>query len=372
MFKNQTRSNAPKMIKRFIEHYWRMKEKVIKLKVKIVENAPLQGNGYDCGVFLCQNAEKLARKVFVSTRQDDMPYARKKMMKEIFLGALEAGGRSNKHVKEVKKMQVQNKETTKQKVKQASNRKQIHNNKEVPKQKAKQVPSEKQPNREDTRKPKLKWPKANSKEWGKLDEDLTALLRIVYSPPEKLAESHPRIIYEMSKERFGIIEHGDTRKKRPSGPSKRQRKCRKLREEINQLKQTYKDAPEHEKEGIDELQKEKLKKLRLAKRAESIRQSRKKFSANCKEFLGQPYQFSRNLLAPKPRGELQSTKEEVEKHLHKAHSNPDQHQEREDHEDLISYEQKDVEFDDDPPAYKEFAKKLRKTSRHQDQTVYPT
>ena len=28
---------------------------------------------------------------------------------------------------------------------------------------------------------------------------------------------------------------------------------------------------------------------------------------------------------------------------------------------MISYEQKDVEFDDDPPAYKEFAKKLRKT-----------
>ena len=87
-----------------------MKGKVIKLKVKIVENAPLQGNGYDCGVFMCQNAEKLSRKVFVSTRQEDMPYARKKMMKEIFLGALEAGGRSNKHDKEVKKMQVQNKE----------------------------------------------------------------------------------------------------------------------------------------------------------------------------------------------------------------------------------------------------------------------
>ena len=78
------------------------------------------------------------------------------------------------------------------------------------------------------------------------------------------------------------------------------------------MKAAYKEAPREEKEGINELQKEKLKSLRLAKRAETLRQNRKKFSSNCKEFLGQPYQFARSLLAPKPKGDLQSTKEEVE------------------------------------------------------------
>ena len=244
-------------------------------------------------------------------------------------------------------------------MKQVPSRKQVPK-KEATKQKAKKVPSAKQANREEARKPKIKWPKANSKEWPQLDEDLTALLKILYSPPEKLAESHPRIIYEMCKERFGIKETSVTQKK-SSGPSKRQRKCKRLREEINQLKQTYNEAPEGEKEGIKELQSEKLRKLRLAKRAESLRKNRKKFSANCKEFLGQPYQFARNLLAPRPKGELKSTKEEVEQHLKKAHSDPDNGKEREDHEDLLQYEQKDIEFNDNPPVYKEFAKKLRKT-----------
>ena len=105
----------------------------------------------------------------------------------------------------------------------------------------------------------------------------------------------------------------------------------------------------------------KLRKLRLAKRAESLKQSRKKFSSNCKEFLGQPYQFARNILAPKPKGELKSTKDEVEKHLSEVHSDPNQGKERDDHDDLINYELKDIAFDDNPPAFKEFATKLRRT-----------
>ena len=138
----------------------------------------------------------------------------------------------------------------------------------------------------------------------------------------------------------------------PAGPSKRQRKCKKLRDEINQLKAAYNNAPEEEKEGINELQREKLKKLRLAKRAETLKKNRKKFSSNCREFLGQPYQFSRNLLSPKPSGDLQSTKEEVEQHLMEAHSNPNKGKEREELEDLLQYDERDVKFDDRPPSYR--------------------
>ena len=371
IYGNRKRANAPRIIKKFLEHYWRTKGKVIKLKVKIIESAPLQGNGYDCGVFVCQNAEQLARRAFVCTRQEDMPNARKTMMKEIFYGTLEAEMPSNKHDESVanRTKQFEKKETTNPKSKQsrsqigskkvdAKKQNEVNRKKQVKKKATQQ--NAKQVKTEDARKPKINWPKGNSKDWIQLDEDLTALLKILYSPPEKLAESHPRIIYEMCKERFGVKETSASQK-RPSGPSKRQRKCKKLREEINQLKQTYQEAPQEEKEGINELQKEKLKKLRLAKRAESLKKSRKKFSANCKEFLGQPYQFARNLLAPKPRGELKSTKEEVEQHLKAAHSDPHQGEEREDHEDLLTYEPKDIEFNDDPPVYKEFAKKLRKT-----------
>ena len=338
---NQKRSNAPKVIKKFIEHLWRMKGKSIKLKVKIMENAPLQGNGYDCGVFVCQNSEKIARGVFVSTKQADMPNARRRMMKEIFYGTLLEDIQEFQQIVTVEQKKVTKKAVTKKKTEPISLEGSVSNG--------------------GSRKTKLKWPRANSSEWSKLDEDLTKLLEILYSPPEKLAESQPKIIYEMCKERFGVIDKSTTHKKQPSGPSKRQRKCKRLRDEINQLKQAYKEAPDEEKEGINELQSEKLKKLRLAKRAESLKQSRKKFTVNCKEFLGQPYQFARNLLAPKPSGELRSTKEEVEKYLKDAHSDPDQFNERDDHDELLHYEHKDIDFNDSPPTYKEFSRKLRKT-----------
>ena len=349
IYGSRHRSNAPKVIKRFIEQYWRSEDKHIKLKIKVVENAPLQANGYDCGVFVCQNAEKIARGALVTTRQSEMPDARKLMMKEIFFGHLKV------EMVPEQAQQEQIDTTRGKRIKQAEVKQKSRKKAEVSKN------TEAKPGRErGVGKARIKFPKSNSKEWPKLDEDLTALLKILYSPPEKLAQSHPKIIYEMCKERFGVKEPSIT-KKQPAGPSKRQRKCVKLREEINQLKKAFLEAPQEEKEGIDELQKEKLKKLRLAKRAESLRQGRKKFAANCKDFLGQPYQFARNLLSPRPKGELESTKVEVENHLKEAHSDPDQGKQREDLEDLIQYEPTDLEFDDDPPSYKEFAKKLRKT-----------
>ena len=88
IYGSRHRSNAPRVIKRFIEQYWRSGGKLIKLKIKVIENAPLQANGYDCGVFVCQNAEKIARGALVTTRQSEMPDARKFMMKEIFFGHL--------------------------------------------------------------------------------------------------------------------------------------------------------------------------------------------------------------------------------------------------------------------------------------------
>ena len=48
-------------------------------------------------------------------------------------------------------------------------------------------------------------------------------------------------------------------KNQPAGPSKRQKKCLELRQNINRLKKAYNDAPEEEKKAIQELQQEQLK-----------------------------------------------------------------------------------------------------------------
>ena len=109
------------------------------------------------------------------------------------------------------------------------------------------------------------------------------------------------------------------------------------------------------------MQQEKIKKLRLKKRAESMKKNRKKFSKNCSEFLSQPFDFARNVVAPKPKGEMKSTKEEVEQQLHKAHSDVMKDQEMEVPDDLIQYDEPEVEFNNEVPTWAEFNKRLRKT-----------
>ena len=109
------------------------------------------------------------------------------------------------------------------------------------------------------------------------------------------------------------------------------------------------------------MQDEKIRKLRLAKRSETIKRNRKKFSNNCQQFLSQPYQFARNVIAPKAKGELASSKEAVQEHLKMAHSDAERSQDRRHLESLLQYETPGVDYDDKVPSIKEFTKKLRKT-----------
>merc|ERR1711872_1176792 len=48
---------------------------------------------------------------------------------------------------------------------------------------------------EEERKALVKWPKGNSKEWSKFDEDVTKILKVIHTSHEKKAEIEPRIIY---------------------------------------------------------------------------------------------------------------------------------------------------------------------------------
>ena len=344
----QHRSSAPRVLKKFMERYFEEKGKPTLFTTKVVENAPLQGNGYDCGVFVCQNAEKIARKAPVTTRQEDMTDSRMKMMQELFLGRLiksnllslqEFAAESNPKKPNPKKPSTKGEKPSRSGTIASA----------VHKPKAQQVKSN-----------KINWPKSNSSEWDRLDVDLTGLLRLMYSTPEKKAISHPKIIFEMSKERFGFKDK-KAFKTAQRGPSRRQKKCKELREEINILKRTFSEALPEQREAVQELQTEKLKQLRLAKRAESLKQNRKKFASNCHKFLSQPFQFSREVLSPKPKGNLESSKEAVEKHLKAAHSQPTSNQERGSLATLLDFDSPETDFDDRPPTYKEFVAKLRKT-----------
>merc|ERR1712200_76948 len=59
---------------------------------------------------------------------------------------------------------------------------------------------------EQRKKAKIKWPKGNSSEWSRLDEDISALLRSLPASAETRAKSYPNVIYGMCLERFGPSE----------------------------------------------------------------------------------------------------------------------------------------------------------------------
>ena len=345
-------SNAPRIIKKFLQDHWARKGKEVKIRTKIEEKAALQGNGYDCGVFLLENAEMLSRRALGKPKQENMAEARKRIMKEIFVGKLieERNPSIFKLVREkaAKASTIASFKMPKDKKPQKKRTKEKIDKSAKPERKA------------GGRKERINWPKSNSLEWERLDDDMSALLKVLIAPAEIRAKTHPNVIYGMCRERFGIKEQKHT-KETKAGPSRRQKKCSSLREEINSLKRAVATAPSGEKEAIKELQAEKLKKLRLAKRAEALKQSRKKFASNCKSFLTQPYQFARDLLSPKPKGELKSSKEEVEEFLAKAHSDDNKETAKESCDGLLEFGNATKDFDDRIPAYNEFLKKLRQT-----------
>ena len=55
--------------------------------LRFVPDAPQQTNGYDCGVFLCQYAESISRRMHPSFTQSNMPSLRRNMVWEIMKGA---------------------------------------------------------------------------------------------------------------------------------------------------------------------------------------------------------------------------------------------------------------------------------------------
>lgn len=345
-------SSAPGLLKRFMEAYHREKGEEVKYKIRIRRDAPLQHNGVDCGVFICQYSERLGRRAAFNFQQRDMPSTRWKMIWEILNGEL------RETIKEVPSEEEGLKVKTKEVQKEATDPK------EKPKKKGSVKPKRAEvENLEDTRNSKklrINWPKGNSKEWGKLDTDLTMILSSIRGSAENRSESQPNIIYSFCLERFGAEE---TRGKKETlkGPSRRQKKGKSVREEINQLKETYSSAPEAEKEAIKQLQNEKIKQLRLLKRAESIKGRRQKFKRNSEEFLKQPFKFARKVLSPEAKGTLKSSKEEVEEFLKSSHSDPVRGEELHIPEDLYKYPEPTQKFNTNAPTWKEFSYLLRRT-----------
>ena len=372
------KSRAPKLMRKFFEKMANKAGVSKQFKVKIIDQAPVQRNGVDCGVFVCQNAEKIARGVAVNTKQEEMMEARRQMMLELVVGKIiPHKGQAEQLLNRLPEVKMRlnpkkynPKHDTKKwekKVDYKQKKREVRGRQNPKDDSRKEIEPECQDHKQNENQrcvkmvPRVKWPKANSNEWSGLDVDMTSRLNIIIGSPLEKAKTQPKLIYEMCKERFGLEERSGKKSQEGKGPSRRQRKCNELRREIKKLNKAYKEAPEEEKEGIKELHDEKLKSLRLKKRAESVRKNRKEFSKNCGEFLSQPYQFSRKVINPKPKGDLKSTKEEVETYLEQVHSSQGLKRESPETIEMLKYALPESPFRSTPPSYKEFCSKLRKS-----------
>ena len=342
---SRQRSPAPGIFKKFIEKYYRDKGEKVNFKVKVRKDAPVQGNGFDCGVFTCKYAERESKGEKQDFKQEDLFQARNWMTRELVQGKL------NPCWAEERKESTAKPEKKKKKV----GKRQEHTGTE------KITEKEKKETKDGDRRDRVKWPKASSKEWEEWGEGVAEMLRAQNLTPENKAVIYPLLIYTLGKEQFGTMEKKKREERQTNCPSRRQRKCKRLREDINKLKEAYWDAKEDEKEAIGQLQKEKLRQLRLTKRAESIRKNRQKFVKNCNKFLSQPFDFTREVISPRPKGGIKSSKEETEEHLRKAHENTGSKEDMDDPEDLHQYEEPGIDFDDSLPSWKEFNDQLKKT-----------
>ena len=91
MFNPLSGTNAQKLVQTYLylETARLQGEEDARLfKLRLVPDAPQQTNGYDCGVFLCQYAESISRRMHPSFTQNGMPSLCRNMVWEIMKGRL--------------------------------------------------------------------------------------------------------------------------------------------------------------------------------------------------------------------------------------------------------------------------------------------
>ena len=212
-------STIPDNIREFLVLFLQKRNIRKRLIVNRRTDAPIQHNGYDCGPFVCQYAERMTRKKEINFNQKDISYFRMKIVSDIMKGEIQEDSRENKRIVEKEntdkklsqpeqKTEVKQKSTSKAdtvrktEVKEAQEPKTLNGKRQNKNVKV----SGKEERRENDRKARINWPKAQSKEWEKLDTDLVPILENLKGSPQHKMDTYPELMYTFCKERFGIEE----------------------------------------------------------------------------------------------------------------------------------------------------------------------
>ena len=173
-------------------------------------------------------------------------------------------------------------------------------------------------------------------------------------PVHRKLDTLTAITYSLGKERFGSAKKKDPQQpKSPHRLNRREREIQRLRGEIKKLNKLFKTSSSSEEAGIKDLTCTLRDKLRRFRRAEHLRQKRKRKDRQRELFMKNPYGYARNLLGQQKSGVLTSCKEEVEDYLTNTHKDPCRSQGLPSNKYLSQPENPSIELVTKEPTWKE-------------------
>ncbi len=165
------------------------------------------------------------------------------------------------------------------------------------------------------RKPLVKWPKSNSKEWETINTDLSLILSNIKGSAEKKLEKMGDLIYSYGEEKCGMKEQVRKKDMLPTPKSRRLQEIQQLVKERRRLRKLWRKATVEEREGINFLQEDLKHRLSKLRRAESLRMRRKKKEKARTDFYKDPFKFVKGIFTKEKSGFLKTSKDQVEEHL---------------------------------------------------------
>ena len=213
----------------------------------------------------------------------------------------------------------------------------------------------------EQRKGRIKWP-ASSKEieWKHLEDDLMGILETTMkgNVTERI-QTFTKIVYAVSRERFGVIEKKTTENV-SKGENRRNKRKEGVRKELKTLSKRWKQASTEEKRALDDLRQQLKKKLKKLRQAEQQRRKRKKHRKGKEQFISNPFKYTADLLGKEKSGRLTCSQKKVEEHLAAVHDDRNRSNPLPDFNNLERPEQPTIEFESGDITLKEVKEVVKK------------
>ena len=144
-------------------------------------------------------------------------------------------------------------------------------------------------------------------------------------------------------------------------PNRREKKIKKLREELKKLRKAFKSANPEEKEGLKDLRDEHRKEISSLRKAEQILKRKRNTARKRAAFIANPYRFSKQLFENERSGCLSSSLQDIERYLESVHADQLRNEPLSDCQRILPEDTPETPFDEKEPTLTEIKEVVRKS-----------